>query len=572
MRCETVEGLLSAYHDSALDTALQQAVEVHLRTCADCSAILADYERFDAVLTAIPPVEPAPELRDRIFSAPEYLALLREHDRDEAQPSDRPTVPTPVVIVPRRKMPAWRRALLPAAAALLLATGGGLVAHNTFSAIGGPTTQTGMPAYGNPGTQAMPLAAGNRVVYLRGGRLWSAAESGNKNTQALTPAGTDVVAWSVSPRTTNGATLVAYVDSDGALSVIRADGQSNQVLYRPGPDSQPGLGFWSTALGGAVRASVQWSPDGQAVSYLVLTGNGQTALGLFNTSATSGTARTFIAGPMMAGAVIANVTWASDSAHLAYTETTSAGTSLWVSDRATGENTEVASTINPSAPTAQPGQVAWAGDTQHPTLTWSATAADVTHVFAWSAGDASPRQLTMPSGMDATVASYSAAAQAWLASDGTRLALLSPTTGKATDAGALGGSLTTVTWNAQGTAAVLTSGNNGFLWAADAPTTTLAREQAPITSVAWAQDGEHLAYATANAVVIAQVHDVNGAWSSTTHKIAIPNAQGLAWAPDGQALAVTRQGGVSLVTATGTTRVVDSSSADGGALTWTVAG
>lgn len=573
MKCESVEGLLSAYHDSALDAPLQREVADHLHTCAHCAAVLSDYERFDTLLTDLPRVEPSPELRDRIFSAPEYLALLRDLDREQARGTDHPTVPAPAISVSRRAAPAWRRALLPAAAALLLATGGGLLAHNGFRAsTNGPGYHQGMPAYGNPGNEGIPLAAGNRVVYLRGGRLWSAAESGNQAAQALTPAGEQVVAWAAAPKVAaGGATLVAYVDSHGVLSVIRADGQSNQVVFRPGADGQPGPGFWSTPLGVEARAALHWSPDGQQLSYVALTGNGQTALSVVD-AGQPGTVHTISSEPITSGAIVGNITWAPDSAHVAYTQTTTSGTSLWVYDRTTQDVTEVATLINPSTPTAQVGQLAWAGDVRHLAVTWSATTTHgVSSIYTWSAADYLPSRLYATSTAD-TVAAYSSAADEWLVGEGTHLVTISLSSGAVSEAGMLDAPAAALTWNAQGTAAAILSGDSLSLWTPNTPPTMLAQQVDPAVVPAWAPDGHSLAYATTSGVFTAQVTIQNGSWTTSTHKAAGTGATTLAWAPDGQGLAIAQAHAVAVLAASGTTRVVDTAPADSGTLAWTVAG
>ena len=76
MNCEHVEDLLSAYLDNALTTQEQMAVQEHTRTCPACRETLADYRRFDALLMDLPRVSPSAELREKIFSSPDYLELI----------------------------------------------------------------------------------------------------------------------------------------------------------------------------------------------------------------------------------------------------------------------------------------------------------------------------------------------------------------------------------------------------------------------------------------------------------------------------------------------------------------
>ncbi len=88
MNCEQVEELLSAYLDDMLaigETAeaadqLRLEVAAHLTNCVQCSAIIADFRRSDALLAQMPRVSPDPALRNRIFTSPEYLELTGTDD------------------------------------------------------------------------------------------------------------------------------------------------------------------------------------------------------------------------------------------------------------------------------------------------------------------------------------------------------------------------------------------------------------------------------------------------------------------------------------------------------------
>ena len=76
MSCEHVEELLSAYLDNALTPQERVVVQEHTSTCSTCREILADYRRFDVLLMDMPRVSPGAELRDKIFSSPEYQELI----------------------------------------------------------------------------------------------------------------------------------------------------------------------------------------------------------------------------------------------------------------------------------------------------------------------------------------------------------------------------------------------------------------------------------------------------------------------------------------------------------------
>src|SRR5690348_17114290 len=113
MNCEQVEELLSAYLDNALAPEERLSVAIHLHHCNRCSNVLADFRRFDALLSELPRVHPAPELRERIFSSPEYLELTGTFDArataEEEQVADNWTVPHPTAKNVRRNTPGRPR-------------------------------------------------------------------------------------------------------------------------------------------------------------------------------------------------------------------------------------------------------------------------------------------------------------------------------------------------------------------------------------------------------------------------------------------------------------------------------
>lgn len=58
MKCEQVKDLLSPYLDDQLTAQERQSVTSHLQVCAMCDAVLADYQRFDALLSQLPRLSP----------------------------------------------------------------------------------------------------------------------------------------------------------------------------------------------------------------------------------------------------------------------------------------------------------------------------------------------------------------------------------------------------------------------------------------------------------------------------------------------------------------------------------
>src|SRR5437763_11740638 len=109
MNCGQVEELLSAYLDNALAPEERRAVAVHLYQCQQCSSILADFRRFDALVSHLPRVSPAPALREKIFASPEYLELTGTFDAHaasrEEEDADHWTVPLPAAKHVRRDTP-----------------------------------------------------------------------------------------------------------------------------------------------------------------------------------------------------------------------------------------------------------------------------------------------------------------------------------------------------------------------------------------------------------------------------------------------------------------------------------
>lgn len=83
MNCERVRDLLSAYLDDQLTMFERQSVTTHLQMCANCTGVLADYRRFDALLTQLPQLSPPPSLRTHVFSAHRNTLL---HPEDACSP------------------------------------------------------------------------------------------------------------------------------------------------------------------------------------------------------------------------------------------------------------------------------------------------------------------------------------------------------------------------------------------------------------------------------------------------------------------------------------------------------
>ncbi|BCL80270.1 hypothetical protein ccbrp13_27350 [Ktedonobacteria bacterium brp13] len=95
MNCEHVEGLLSAYLDDLLTVHTYHEVTLHLEDCKSCRSLLADYQRYDALLTQLPRVEPAPQLRDALFSSSAYGYLHNRQTLEKTACVTGTNTPTP---------------------------------------------------------------------------------------------------------------------------------------------------------------------------------------------------------------------------------------------------------------------------------------------------------------------------------------------------------------------------------------------------------------------------------------------------------------------------------------------
>jgi len=291
MKCEWAEGYLSAYLDNTLDPSLRAEVSEHLASCERCSAILADYRRYDALLANSVRLTPPDSLRNRIFSSPEFAAILqsstRQAERATSQPAQpskpslgprwrapatpfslssmTPTTPdeasassteasppnadTPTTDAPARapsaaptpirpaRRPPLAKLLLPVAAALILALGVSAIVSQGFGAFGvtrSPGQSTDVR--GAPNFSTAPLDAGSRLVFAHDGALWSAPEAGVTGApggiQRLTSPSVNVIVWSVSPIANgHGGAWIAYVDGNtGALHLVRSDRQGDQII------------------------------------------------------------------------------------------------------------------------------------------------------------------------------------------------------------------------------------------------------------------------------------------------------------------------------------------------------
>ncbi len=362
MNCERVEELLSAYLDNALVPEEWREVTAHLETCAECSAMLAEFSRNDALISHLPRVSPDAALRDRIFSSPEFLELTGTFDisgeaqkdwtmpklpsksprRDAAGrpqlvaiPGGRSTSPTPSVR-PQKLSPRRRNAgrlgtlLIVLAATVILAIGiGSLPGLNAWQ----HQTQTTNAGAIIPPTgpqQGGPLPAGVRFVFLRDGALWSILTNGsNKQADRLTPTNVAVAAnWVVSPKQAGrvAGDMLAYIDLQGAfVHIIRSDGQQDTIIKQPLLQTgiQP-TSVWDTDTGATILNGLSWSNDGTMLAFVAdPTGTGQTRLYIYSTE--TGITQMM---PLSAKGSVSHPVWSPDGIRVAFELTTNGSVSI----------------------------------------------------------------------------------------------------------------------------------------------------------------------------------------------------------------------------------------------------
>lgn len=557
MTCEWAEGYLSAYLDDALDPQLRKDVGAHIEQCARCQALTEEYRQNDQLLSNLAPVEPSDLLRQRIFESPDFAALARELERE--------TTAAPPSRAKSRRAPLYLRALVPMAALLTVSLGAALLFKQGLLPFGASTTsQKQTNTIGAPGSFNLPLSAGPRLVYLHGGALWSVAEYAPNGPagapgapQRLTAAGVQVVAWRVSPLAqSHGGARIAYVDGlTGALHVVRSDGQADTIVGSVSPTQSPSATFWSSPTGQGALGALSWSPDGSRLAYVAATMDGATQLHVVTIGGSNAHAAT-------SQAPISQIVWSADGQSLAAATVNGGVQSVVVWH--TG-HTAITLAANPSDTLAAATQIAWSGST----LTWAASREGaIVGVYALPARQSSVMRLT-PADATYSSGSFSPTGGVWLLASGNTLSEARVTGGGLRQVASLGAPIITVVWSPRGTMAAITSGSHLDLWSANLGVTLLT--QGATSQPVWSPSGTSVAVALGQTIMTYRVS--NESATQVAQLAGGTDLVALAWAADERNVAIAESHGLMLVMADGSSQtLLTSQQADGGALSWSVAG
>ena len=419
INCEQVKELLSPYLDNVLAEEERHSVSSHIEICPDCNARLADFRRFDILLSQLPRISPGANLHERIFSSPEYLELagtsgargrrskptapyrsVRKDTTDQGQypqlaalPGGRNSsnqrstsslagTPRDFFAEPARtgaRKPTqkrWGQRILQTAlvaSVLLVLSVGGLIGWNLWQRqAAGLATNTGTitpPA----GLQQGPLPAGIRFLFLRDGALWSAPSDGHTGSVRLTPVHTTVAAnWAVRPAQTgrNAGNLVAYIDlQQGLVHLIRSDGQNDIVIQQPllKKGVQPST-VWNTATGATILNSLAWSNDGSKLAF-VADPTGSTLPGLHIYTVSTNNLQTVA---LPAAGAVSHVIWSPDSIRIAFELTLNGNSTILDYNTQSRGVLTLQTSANAFAPeTDTVLSLQWSPNINAPALTWS---------------------------------------------------------------------------------------------------------------------------------------------------------------------------------------------------------
>lgn len=562
LHCEQVKDLLSPYLDCVLAEEERRVVAEHLELCSECRALLADFRRFDILLSQLSRVSPRSSLRESIFSSPEYLELIgntaiqgksleqtvpyksvRTTTASQAQHSHLVALPggrqnkdqrsslqagtqsnsltTPARTVaskPRQKR--WGQRVLQTAlvaSVLLVISVGGLIGWNLWQRQNSLTSTTGVitpPA----GLQQGPIPAGVRILFLRNGALWSAPTDGSTAIVRLTPAHATVASqWTVRPTQPpdHAGNMVAYIDlQQGFVHLIRSDGQNDSIIQQPllKQGVQPAT-VWNTTTGTTILNSLVWSNDGSKLAFVAdPTGAAQPGLYIYTVSTNE---LHNVALP--SAGTVSHLVWSPDSIRVAFEVALNGNSTLL--DYNTQDRGIL--TLPTSANTQTTGgdtvlALQWSPNTAAPALTWSLGQAGQVHsIWTQRVGIAGTTKPTLLASGTFTQAEYNQAGHNGI---GSWLLVSANADIMSVDLTAFMTRLTTgkqvqeAQWSPDGNSVAYfeaLANGMGMFSVVDARTgtdTLIAAKAATEPFPAWSTDSQHIAYSTGTDVLIVAVH------------------------------------------------------------------
>lgn len=613
MNCDRAGAMLSAYLRDELLPSTRAEVQTHLDHCPSCRADLD----LDRLVFELPRVEPSAALHDRIFSSPEFQEIARalrpqatsaaetshSNGRSPSSPVDDQnsasgTFPHLVVLrtngqasrngnghqrsahtaqgAPRRI--DWQRMALRmavAAAVLVLLLGSALMIKNVLQTQ--PSVTKTAPDFGLADPVKGPLPAGNRVVYLHDGRLWSASDAGAQTRSPLTGTGVQVApGWAVAPAVGPDRTHhVAYIDlKTGTLHFIQTDDSNDLLVGRVAPAGANLPTFWQSAEGQAILAGLAWAPDARQIAFVADPDGTGAALWLVNAD---GSAARAVSGPTRAGVLPLLPSWASDGLNLAYVVSQNGTESIW---NYAFDGSKPQMLVSQASPQGSAGDVVrglfWTADTFSPTVTWSAGAPNATLVSGlWSYRlNQMPHLLRLASG-DATFSAvdYSPLAGgvgSWLVGQvGVGLRSIHADGSPSVDLAS--GHMIAVHWAPDASGALYITGDDGatsgtlWTWTSLLGQRKVAANVSVTPLPVWSPDARQVLY-----VSNGQVFDVV-AGGKITKVAGIGAAKAVSWSPTGLRVAIADAKGVEVVNLDGSAPHQVDNAASVSGLTWTLA-
>lgn len=558
MNCEQVKELLSAYLDNALAPEEYETVTLHLRTCQECTHILADYRSFDALLLQLPRISPDPALRQRIFSSAEYLELTGTFGSSRGngewaarQPKERQPGRPRLVALPGGREPfagaqAASDAHVPrssthsrnhrytrgmsiirfiiAATLLLTICLGSLVGWNVWKqqagiarGIRGGITPPAALSQG-------PIPAGLRFIFLRAGALWSAPTDGGSGIVRLTPENIVVATnWVVRPALPGrpAGNMLAYIDlQQGRVHIIRSDGQRDITLSQPllKPGTLPAT-IWDTSTGAAILNSLAWSQDGHMLAFIA-DPRGTNQPGLYIYSVSTGDIQQV---QLPITDAVSHPVWSPDSIRIAFVLTSNGNVGILDYNTQNHGILTIASALNTRAnPNDGVLTLDWSPDTDMPVITWSVGVVGHVHsIWSQRVGVESQTPPHMLTRGDYAQATYSRTGQnnagGWLlvtSLSGLPGDILSMSLNADITRLTSGKQVSFAQWSPDGIrvdyfeALSAGMGNLHVVHTITRIDTLIATETAQDPTPAWSSDGQQLAYSTGMHVLIADAQTI----------------------------------------------------------------